>query len=372
MRVGWRRLVLACLVAVSAIVVMVPGGSAGNRTAEVFFDAVPGPGAVTYGENIAYRATFTNTSGSTYTHVMLRMRVPYVDASGSQPYVEASFVDSTCPVNDGLGVTVPLSTGGSEWQCDFGTVAAGTAGTPQIILSVVWKAPTLTLAGDCPRCLKTNGRFTAKEGTNDVSDPNDAFYPPGGGPDVLTLATLLSAESTTLNSTDTTMAGGYEIEACTNPLGAGSLRTKPTLHASLNPVSTTVCIPSIPSNATDLGLATTIVEGPLQAGNPGHAVLGRSDVCVAALGANCGRFGEYPPQPFGTANPLTLVFRIADAALTNGDKITQVWHNGTLLNTCLADPNNANGCLVSIDRSGGPVKTSTVIVKSPTNGWYTW
>jgi hypothetical protein len=296
--------------------------------------------------------------------VIFRLRVPFVAASGSQPYAEATLVDDTCP-----STPVVVSTAnGPEWTCDFGQLAPGTAGTAQLVLTTVWKVPTLTLAGDCANCLLTNGRWTIKEGVNDNTDPNDAF-PPGG---IGVAATLLSAESTTLDSTDTTMAGGYEVEACTSPLGPGSLRTKPTLSASLNAVSTTVCIPTIPSSATDLGLATTILEQPLQAGNPGHAALGRSDVCVAQLGKNCGAFGTYPPQDFGTTNPLTLVFRIADAALANGDKITQVFHNGTALPSCATDPTSENGCVVSIERSGGAVKIWTIVVKSRTNGWYTW
>ena len=367
MKLGWRRqLALLCVAAGAAIAILVPGGTAATRSAEVFFDAVPGPGAVTYGENIAYRATFTNTSGSNFTHVIFRMDVPKVTASN----VEASFVDSTCPVNGGAGETVTLSNGTHEWRCDFGTVRAGTSGVPQLILSVVWQVPTLAQPGDCGNCLVTNGRFTAKEGTNDVSDPNDAFPPSG----YTVAATLLAAESNTVNSTDTTRAGGYEIDPCADPLGAGSLRTKPTLDATGNPVSTTICLPSVPSNDVDLGLASTILEGPSQSGNPGHAVLGRSDVCVAALGENCGAFGTYPPHDFGTTTPLTLVFRITDATLGKGESITQVFHNGnpTPLPSCSTNPTNANGCVQSINLSNGKVKIWTIVVKSRTNGFYNW
>lgn len=373
MRFGVRRLALACLVMVGAIVVMVPGGSAGNRedSTEQFFDAVPGPGAVTYDENIAYRATFTNTGNSTFTHVVFRMRVPFVAASGSQPYVEATPVDDTCP-----STPVTINTvNGPEWTCDLGMLGPGTAGEAQLVLTSVWRVPALTLAGDCPGCLVTNGRWTIKEGLNDGSDLNDAF-PPGGIP---VAATLLSAESETLDSTDTTLAGGYEIEACTSPLAEGSLRTKPSLNASSNPVSTTVCLPTIPSNATDLGLATTIVEGPLQPGNPGHAALGRSDVCVATLGTNCGVFGDYTPQLFDADHPITVVLRFADGALERNQTITRVWHNYDALTNPdplpLCTPPNPvplNGCLVQPpDRSNGRDKVWTAIVKTLTNGWFT-
>ena len=47
------RLLVACL-AVAASAVAVAGGSAGNRVGTPTLEAVPGPGAVSYGENIAY------------------------------------------------------------------------------------------------------------------------------------------------------------------------------------------------------------------------------------------------------------------------------------------------------------------------------
>ncbi len=377
MKLGLRRFVLACVVAASAIAVLVPGGSAGNRSADVTFEAFPGPTAVTYGENIAYRATFTNTSGSMLTHVTFRMRVPYVDLDPNDSVLDAEAqtppVESTCPVNGGQGITVPLSTGGHEWQCDLGSFSAGTAGQdpPQVTLTVVWRAPTLSQTEDCGDCLLTYGRFTAKEGTNDVSDPNDAFYPPGGGPDVLTSATLIPGDS----SGNTTEAGGYEtdVESCTNPLGPGSLHTNRSINGTSNAVSTTVCLPPpVPKQGPDLGLVTTILEGVGDPGDPGHQYLGRSTVCVAELGENCD--GDYTPHnfvndEFGTDDPMTLVFRIADAALKNGDKITQVWHDGALLPTCGVGLTN---CVVSIERSGGPVKIYTLVVLADENGFYNW
>ena len=53
------RLLVACL-AVAASAVAVAGGSAGNRVGTPTLEAVPGPGAVSYGENIAYTASFSN------------------------------------------------------------------------------------------------------------------------------------------------------------------------------------------------------------------------------------------------------------------------------------------------------------------------
>ncbi len=364
MRFDLRRLAAVCALAVTAIAVVAPGGSAGKRSLDFTFEAVPGPGEVTYGENIAYRAEISNDSGSTQTHVIFRMGTPYTGSS-TDPVPAAEFVDSTCPVNDGQGVWVTYADGTSEWTCDVGTLAATTDGAPQVTLSIVWRVLPSAATQDCDDCLNADARVTVKEGLNDQTNPNDAFLP---GNEQLP-ATLLAANSDASQNTDS--AGGYEIEACTDPAGASSLRTKQKLDAQ-NPVSTTVCIPTIPTDANNLGLATTILEQASQSGDPGHQSLGRSDVCVAQLGQNCGPYGSYDAQDFGTAHPLTLVFRIADAALPNGERITVVYHNGDPLPTCVLSPTNANGCTDSIVRSGGPVKIWTIVVTSPTNGFYNW
>ena len=62
---------VACL-AVIAAAIAVAGGSAGNRDGTGTLVPQPGPGAVTYGENFAYKATFTNDSGSTLHAVQVR------------------------------------------------------------------------------------------------------------------------------------------------------------------------------------------------------------------------------------------------------------------------------------------------------------
>ena len=359
---GLRRLALACALLVAATVA-VAGGSAANRDGLATFDVVPGPGRVTYGQNIAYRATFENIGTSNFTQVKFRMRVPYAQF-GSAPYPQAAFVASTCPSTP---VTVSTANG-PEWICSFPNLGSLQSAT----LTVVWQAPTLASAENCDGCLKTNGRWTIKEGVNDVSDPNDAF--PASGID--RSATLLSAEVGSIDPKNSSEAGGYELTtSCTDALAAGSLQTKQALALSTNPVSTTVCLPDFtipPANGTDLGVATTIVEGPGDDGNPaGHPSLGRSDVCIAEFGQNCG-LTTTVPHNFGTDTPVTFVFRILDAALPKGEKITQVFHNGQALPSCLDNPTNANGCVVSIDLSNGKVKVWTIVARAPTNGPWTW
>ena len=123
MRFGVRRVLLACVVAASALAVLVPAGSAGPRKVSFTFEAVPGPGQVTYGENIAYKAQISNTSGTTLTHVIFRMRKPFA-GSETSPDLVAVFQNSTCPQNGGQGVNVTYADGTSEWTCDFGNLPA--------------------------------------------------------------------------------------------------------------------------------------------------------------------------------------------------------------------------------------------------------
>ena len=99
-RTRWRLLV-ACL-AVASAAIAVAGGNAGNRTAEVKFDAFPGPASVTYKENIAYRVSIENTGNSTFTQMQFRQRVPVATVGTTQ--FPATLKASSCGavVLDGL------------------------------------------------------------------------------------------------------------------------------------------------------------------------------------------------------------------------------------------------------------------------------
>jgi hypothetical protein len=361
MKLGLRRFVLLCVMAASVIAVLVPGGSAGNRSADVTFVAFPGPTAVTSGKNIAYQTTLTNKSESMFTHATFRMRVPYVDLNPDDSVLDAEAetppVVSNCPVNNGQGVTVPLSSGGHEWQCDIGNLPAGAPAT----LTVVWKAPTIPSQSGCDDCLQSEGSWTIKE--RKATNGNESF--PSTGP-ISRLATLLGGEGTE----ETDQAGSYELSGCTG--GNPNLSTNQDVDLS-NPVATSFCLPAFQTSGANLGLATTIVEGLAQPGDPGVTGL-RSDVCVADLGEDC---SVDVPYSFGTDDPIRLVFRIADDALDNGEKITQVFHNGdpVPLPSCTSDhtiPTGEDDCVDSIQRSGGPVKIWTIVVLSDENGFYNW
>ena len=148
MKTRWGRLVLACLTAASAVV-FVAGGSAGPRQADVTFVAFPGPAEVTYGQQIAYKATFKNRSGTTLTHVIFRQGYPVANG------VEATPVPGlhTCPK---APVIVTKTDGSHVWTCDFGNLSANAA---EVGLTVVWQVPPQGSATtNCPNCLVSNGR----------------------------------------------------------------------------------------------------------------------------------------------------------------------------------------------------------------------
>ena len=149
----------------------------------------------------------------------------------------------------------------------------------------------------------------------------------------------------------------------------GQPEDRPDVDAS-DPVSTTVCLPTFATTTTALGVAATIAEGPAAPGDPGHPALGRSVVCIAALGQDCGAEGSYTPYDFGTTSPVRFVFRISAAALAKGDKITQVFHNGVLLPKCREHERER---LRRLDHARqDKTKIWTIVATAPTNGSWTW
>ena len=323
------RLMVACL-AVLAAAIAVAGGSAGNRDGLGTLEAVPGPGAVTYDENIAYTATFDNTSGAVFTQVKFQMPVPVATFDGIQ--YPASFVKASCDAVLQGGVLT----------CEFGQLRPDD--TPER-LTVVWKAPTIPSATGCASCLTASGIWLIKEGKQ--TNTNESFPV---GP---VHAQLLGGQG----SQETLSAGGYELGACTP--GGASLSTNQAVGLA-NPVATSFCLPAFATSGTDIGLATTITE---QAGNARHAA-----VCIAALGTNC---GPSHVDAIFLAPYVRHVFRVSDAALGK-DKITEISHNGEVLPSCVDEPDNANGCVVSITPPKGNPKIWVIVATSPTNGPWNW
>ena len=321
------RLMVACL-AVTAAAIAVAGGSAGNRTGTPTLDAVPGPGAVSYGENIAYTATFSNDGGSNFTHVTFKMSPPVVEGTTDI----ASFVKASCGAVDSAGVLT----------CDFGQLRPGEIER----LTVVWKAPSGASKPGCESCFVANSTWLIKEGKE--TNSNETFTE--------SERAALIGEGTTDSINGKLRAGGYELGAC--EAGSSNLSTNPTVSTS-NPVATSFCLPDFATDAVNLGLATTITE---LAGNARQ-----SEVCVAKLGENCpgGQRAD-----FGTDGAfITFTFKVADGALPKGYKITQVFHNGHEVTaaTCAAD----NECVSSI-KLDNKTKIWTIVTTAETNGPWSW
>ena len=124
-------------------------------------------------------------------------------------------------------------------------------------------------------------------------------------------------------------------------------------------MATSFCLPAFATNATDLGLATTITE---TAGNART-----SEVCVAALGQNCPAGSR---ADFGSSGGvIKFTFLVSADALPKNYQITKVFHDGHEVTsaTCSAD----NECVTSIklDKKTG---IWTIVTTAETNGSWDW
>jgi len=318
-------------------------------------EVVPGPAAVTYGENIAYTATFYNNTKSMFTQVRFVMAPP----TGLGTDV-ATPVTSSCGDNAFDPVTHVLT-------CNFGQLLPGSETTNKLTVTVVWKAPEGATrpgcdAADATGCLSATGTWSIKEGKD--TNGNETF--------ALTRTASLLGVSDTAASSNRNRAGGYELKGC-SATGDANLATGGTLDPKTNPVISSFCIPaSFAAPDAAGGVASTITELPQ--GDPNFAR--QSVICIAKPGTNC---------PASDANRATFdgkfivfTFKVAADALPPGFKITQVFHNSTTvaLPKCLpvdADNTDDNGCVVSIDPPKGPgIKTWTIVTKAKTNGPWSW
>ena len=330
------RLLVACL-AVIVAATAVAGGSAGNRAPEIAdLKAVPGPGQVTYGENIAYTATLKNGGKSTWTNVQFRMKPP-VATYGID---NTEYPATAPPVAASCDWKLDAQTG--EYVCTFAQLV--TKGEQRV--TMVWTAPTIPSQTGCNSCLVANGRWLIKEAK--PTNGNEEFLV---GP---VTARLLGGEGTE----ETDEAGGYELGAC----GATSPSLSTPAVKTGNPVATSFCLPGFSRDGENPGLATTITELD---GNP-H----QSTVCIAELGQDCDP--PYVAKDFGP-DAVTFTFTVDGRALPNGYKITQVFHNtSTALPSCEPDvPITNDGCVVSITYVPS-TKLWTIIAKAETNGPWNW
>jgi hypothetical protein len=377
MKVDVRRALLACLVVATAAAVLVATGSAKPRdnTVAATFDALPGPGQVTYGENIAYRATLDNKSGTTLTHVIFRQQFPEITRSDATPATTPlplpNPVDSSCAAWGGTAGTRPITVDGvpkTEWYCDLGQRPANA----NVTLTIVWNVPVPTAAQasvNCDGCLSSRGRWTVKEGLSDNTNPNDTFG------DTTVPATLLAKTG----SGEKLRAGGYETASAScgtgeniDPDAAGNLRTTPLGVGNF--LTTTICLPTINLSDADkkigLGYAAKITE----ASDSRSAT-----VCIADLGVTC------PASAADEASfpdDVVHIFRIGLDGVPKNFEITtsattgftSVTHDGHPLRLCSFQDaeNDEFGCVVKIVPPKGNQKFWIVVAKSPTNGLWGW
>jgi hypothetical protein len=289
-------------------------------------EAVPGPGAVSYGENIAYTASFSNDGSSTFTHLTFTMAPPVIPSTGER----ASFVKASCGSVDAAGVLT----------CEFGQLRAGEIDK----LTVVWSlAPGESKPG-CKGCLAATSTWLINE--NKSTNSNETFTKSVNA-DVI-------GTSATEPVNNLLRAAGYEIAGCGT--GSSSLSTNQALSQS-NPVATSFCLPGFATTANDLGLATTITE------TSGNART--SEVCVAALGQNCPAGSRADFGPSGAV--IRFTFRVSADALPVHYQITKVFHDGREVTptTCATD----NECVTSITFDHN---VWTIVTTAETNGSWDW
>ncbi len=343
-RARWRLLV-ACL-GIIAAAFAVSGGSAGNRKGVPDLQVVPGPAAVTYGENIAYTATFFNDTGSMFTQVKFVMAPPSVTGTGDL----ATPVRTSCGADAFDPVTKVLT-------CNFGQLPPGE--TNKLTVTVVWKAPEGASKQGCATCFVATGTWFIKEGKE--TNGNETF--------ALTREAALLGVNDDPKLSARNRAGGYELKGCA--AGEANLATAGVIPDKTNPVISSFCLPASfqPASAAG-GVASTITEPSED--DPNFAR--QSLICIAAPGQNC---PDGLPATFGDEF-IVFTFKVADAALPSGYKITQVFHNdptAALPNCAPVDSDNTdpNGCVVSIDPPKGPgPKTWKIVTKAKTNGPFTW
>jgi hypothetical protein len=283
---------LIAVLAIAVLVVVTATAPAGNRAPTPTLVGVPGPGEVTYGQNVAYTATLPNAQSSTFTHVQFHNPIPTTVSNGQT--LNATFMYASC-----AGTLTA-----TEFVCDEITVPAGQTAR----VTIVWKTPNAGESSPGCECMTNSSFWTMKEGTGN---------PRSSGPDTFPSPTV---STSLLVVPDPIKAGGYALGACTNPATQTSLATNQTVGAA-NPLATKVCASTVPNQLFDPGLVIEIDEG---IGPHNLGVTQTSTICIPAPGGTCAP--GYEPWPFSP--PATLTFVIANGTLPKGEKIDVVLHDG--------------------------------------------
>ncbi len=294
------------------------GPAPGSTRAEATLNVMPGLEAVTYGQTAAYVSRILNTGTTTLNNVRFRMPIPKTLVDG-QPHL-ATFQSASC-----TGAVTA-----TEFSC---TVAAAIPPGQSGAVTIAWKTPGAGSSADCPG----DGPCLTASGTWFMNQPRT--FPVGP------VATEL------LSQTDDSRAATYALTACTDP-SSPTLQTYQALGAD-NPLSTSVCAPSLPTNQA--GLVNAIAERDHAPSDPGVTQV--SDICIPAPSSPCGS------TPFVFPTLATFTFRILNSSLPPGQTITKVFHDGVLVSTRPRDDPHVD--MIKVQPFKG---LTTVVVKSSTNG----
>jgi hypothetical protein len=337
-RSRWVVLAFAAACTAAALAVVTSEAPAGNRTPTVQLLGFPGPGEVTYGQNVAYTSTVVNTESSNYTHVIFRNPIPTTVANGET--LKAVFKYASCP-----GTLTP-----TEFVCnELSQVRVGETAK----VTIVWQTPAAGSSSNCPSsmpvCMTNTAAWTIKEGTGS---------PGSSGPDTFFTGTVATS---LLVVPDQKKAGGYALDACTS-LASPTLSTNPSLGAG-NPLATNVCATSLPvGDPFNPGHTVKIDERDRTPSDPGLTQV--SEICIPVPGDSCTN-PAFVPFVF---TPLAkFSWTIANSSLPKGEKIDLVFHNGVPVSFDLtADPRVVG---ITVDNK---TKTTTVVAESSTNGSWTF
>jgi uncharacterized repeat protein (TIGR01451 family) len=326
----------ACLVILGGAIA-VAGGSAGNRVGTPSLQATS---AVTYGQNIAYTATFTNDGQSVFTHLTFTM---------APPVVEGTTLRATSPRASSGSCAVDAN---DVLTCDFGQFRPE---DPAASVTVVWKVPGDTSLPGCSDCLVATGTWLIDE--RKATNGNETF--------AATERVGLVGTSSDPALSARQRAGGYQLDGCsTSDPSSTSLSTDQALNAKDNPVSTSLCLPSGFAASVSEGLQSAITEPTKDSPNYAH----QSSLCVAQSGEDCDNPAA-TPHDF-SPDKLTLTFRVAKEALPKRYQITGVSHDGGA--PVAAGACDSSGfCVLSIHLDKR-AKVWTIVVASPTNGHFNW
>ena len=330
---GLRLMVLAgVLVGAVVIGVLAANAPANNRDPIPTLAVLPGLEQMSYGENVAYRATLENVQNSMYTKVVFQQKVPTTTLGGD--VLEAELLYASCAAD-------PWSPGAPD--------AAGYFRCPELsqlparqtaTVVLVWRTPGLALQGDFVGCdgpgagtptndckLTTSGYWTMKEGTGNPGSSGPDTFPPLEG-QVPYQTDLFGA------APDLSKARGYAVETC---LDSSSLRTSASSGTKPvgpgNPLFTDVCAPTLPNELLDPGLLIQIDESQIGPDNKG--LTNTISICIPSPGAECDGDGD-TGQPWPFQPRATFFFVIDNTTMPPGKKVTKVFHDGVLTTS---DPN---------------------------------